>query len=107
MISTAKRAVLSTVVTAAALGSVVFSGAQASAAPAALTCSAQYVTGSGGHRGAAVTCNGGWFRGGIWCERNDNHYRYQHIGYAVASGRVSTVWCDLNAFVVSYFHEVV
>ena len=70
----------------------------------ALNCNAHWIQTSQ-NEGMSIDCSGGWFRGGIWCERRDNGYQYQHIGPTVASGRVSTVWCDVNAKVVSWFAE--
>ncbi|WP_404816108.1 hypothetical protein [Streptomyces thermolineatus] len=76
----------------------------ASVAPASLyNCTYKYVTGSLGHKGAAVTCQGGsndYFRGVIDCKRFDNGYVYRHWGPIVRAGQTSTVWCDYNAKVV-------
>ncbi|MFE3825859.1 hypothetical protein [Streptomyces sp. NPDC059092] len=67
-------------------------------APAALTCSHQLLTGSGGHKGAAITCKGSTFTGVIDCKKGDLVYR--HFGNRAGSGGTSTVWCDLGAQVV-------
>ncbi|MBD0710877.1 hypothetical protein BU197_21625 [Streptomyces sp. CBMA291] len=73
------------------------------AAPSALNCSAQLITGSGGHRGANITCTGSSFTGVIDCRRTDNGYTYRHFGNRVPSGGTSTVWCDLGATVVQAY----
>ncbi|RDG39031.1 hypothetical protein [Streptomyces corynorhini] len=67
-------------------------------APAALSCTHQLLTGSGGHKGAAITCQGSTFTGVIDCKKGDLVYR--HFGNRAASGGTSTVWCDLGAQVV-------
>ncbi|MEU6933337.1 hypothetical protein [Streptomyces sp. NPDC046385] len=72
-------------------------------APAALNCSARLITGSGGHRGADITCSGSSFTGVIDCKRNDTGYVYRHFGNRVPSGGTSTVWCDLNATVIQAY----
>ncbi|MER8046722.1 hypothetical protein [Streptomyces sp. NPDC094032] len=74
-----------------------------SSAPAALSCSARLITGSGGHRGADITCSGSSFTGVIDCKRTDNGYVYRHFGNRVPSGGTSTVWCDLTATVISAY----
>ncbi|WP_158712291.1 hypothetical protein [Streptomyces sp. NRRL F-5135] len=93
------------VVTAALAGP---AAATASAAPASLyNCTAKYVEGSLGHKGATVTCQGGandYFFASIDCERFDNHYVYHHEGPVVRAGQTSTVWCDLNAKVIRIFY---
>jgi hypothetical protein len=106
MVFSAKRAVLGAAVVVAALGAFPVTAGAASAAPAraALNCNAHWIQTSL-NEGMSIDCTGGWFRGGIWCERNDNHYQYQHLGQYVASGRVSTVWCDRDAKVVSWFAD--
>lgn len=72
-------------------------------APAALSCSARLITGSGGHRGADIRCTGSSFTGVIDCKRTDNGYVYRHFGNRVPSGGTSTVWCDLNATVIQAY----
>ncbi|MGI5499836.1 hypothetical protein [Lentzea sp. CA-135723] len=90
---------------AAALVALAFStgGLALVAAPAsAASCSVQNVRGSGGHNGAAVTCYDlGTFQASARCRRTDNGFQYTHFGPMVGQGRTSTVWCDLNAVVVS------
>lgn len=75
----------------------------AASAPTALNCSSRLVTGSGGHRGAAITCSGSSFTGVIDCRRTDTGYVYRHFGNRVPSGGTSTVWCDLNATVIQAY----
>ncbi|MEV7426274.1 hypothetical protein [Streptomyces sp. NPDC091212] len=70
----------------------------APSAPTALTCTHRLQTGSGGHKGAAITCNGSTFTGIIDCKKGDLVYR--HFGNRAASGGTSTVWCDLGAQVI-------
>ncbi|MFF0559611.1 hypothetical protein [Streptomyces sp. NPDC004266] len=72
-------------------------------APAAFSCSARLVTGSGGHRGAEIRCTGSSFTGVVDCKRTDNGYVYRHFGNRVPSGGTSTVWCDLNATVIQAY----
>ncbi|MFJ2176722.1 hypothetical protein ACIOHE_27985 [Streptomyces sp. NPDC087851] len=87
-------------------GGLLATAAPATAAPAtatpesraALTCSHRLLTGSGGHKGAAITCNGSTFTGVVDCKKGDLVYR--HFGNRAASGGTSTVWCDLGAQVV-------
>ncbi|NXY97529.1 hypothetical protein HYE82_24765 [Streptomyces sp. BR123] len=82
--------------------------ATASAAPASLyNCTYGYVTGSLGHKGAAVTYKGGandYFFGSIDCQRFDNGYVYHHEGPIVHAGQTSTAWCDYNAKVIRVFY---
>ncbi|GAA2815362.1 hypothetical protein [Streptomyces showdoensis] len=75
----------------------------AAAAPSsetALSCSAQLITGSAGHKGANIRCTGGSFTGVIDCQRTDTGYTYRHFGNRAGSGGTSTVWCDLTARVI-------
>ncbi|MEU0402855.1 hypothetical protein ABZ318_21950 [Streptomyces sp. NPDC006197] len=72
-------------------------------APAAFSCSARLITGSGGHRGAEIRCTGSSFTGVVDCKRTDNGYVYRHFGNRVPSGGTSTVWCDLNATVIQAY----
>lgn len=79
-----------------AVGGVVLTAAPASAAG----CEWWGTTGSGGHHGAIVHCEGkGRFYAEAVCERIDTGYRYTHWGYVVPEGGNSTVWCDLGAVV--------
>ncbi|MEU9669975.1 hypothetical protein AB0E25_31265 [Streptomyces bobili] len=71
---------------------------------AAITgCTYVHVTGSGGHRGAAVTCKGDGtsrFQAAVTCKRLDTGYEYRHDGppeRAWPADGTSTVWCDLGA----------
>ncbi|MBP0451099.1 hypothetical protein J5Y04_16335 [Kitasatospora sp. RG8] len=83
----------------------------ASAAPTSLyNCTTNYVEGSLGHKGAAITCRGGtndYFFGSIDCKRFDNGYVYHHEGPIVRAGQTSTVWCDYNAKVIATFYTAV
>ncbi|MFI0084804.1 hypothetical protein [Streptomyces bobili] len=69
-------------------------------------CTYVHVTGSGGHRGAAVTCKGDGtsrFQAAVTCKRLDTGYEYRHDGppeWAWPGGGTSTVWCDLGANVI-------
>ncbi|MFJ3709506.1 hypothetical protein OG204_01645 [Streptomyces sp. NBC_01387] len=76
--------------------------APATAAPAqvqALNCGpATPLTGSGGHKGARVTCTGAAFTASVVCDKQG--YQYRHFGNRAVSGGTSTVWCDLGAYVV-------
>ncbi|MEU4256904.1 hypothetical protein [Streptomyces fradiae] len=80
--------------------------AAASAAPASIhSCTARFLVGSLGHKGAAITCQGGsndYFRGTILCKRFDNGHTYRHYGPTVRAGHTSTVWCDYGAKVVQW-----
>ncbi|MFF5715832.1 hypothetical protein [Streptomyces buecherae] len=78
--------------------------APASAGTSALVCPsrAEYIDGSGGHKGARISCTGGSFFLAIRCETLDaSHYRYWHYGNWASSGGTSTVWCDLNAKIIA------
>jgi hypothetical protein len=69
--------------------------------PATLNCdNPQYLTESGGHRGAAIRCDGQMFTGFIDCKMPDG-YTYRHFGNPALSGGTSTTWCDLNAVVIN------
>jgi hypothetical protein len=67
------------------------------------SCTGHNFQGSGGHWGESITCTGGFFKGGIWCKQFDTGYEYQHFGPVSGSGGTSTVYCDLNAYVESWF----
>ncbi|MGW4231199.1 hypothetical protein ACWEF9_18195 [Streptomyces sp. NPDC004980] len=76
----------------------------ASAGTSALICPSypQLIDGSGGHKGARISCNGGSsFFLAIRCETLDAaKYRYWHYGNWASSGGTSTVWCDLDAKII-------
>ncbi|MEU0355252.1 hypothetical protein [Streptomyces cyaneofuscatus] len=74
--------------------------ASESSPSAVLNCSYQRLTGNP-HKGAAVTCTGGSFTGVVLCKRTDTGLTYRHFGNRVNSGGTSTVWCDVQAEVVS------
>ncbi|MFD9421948.1 MULTISPECIES: hypothetical protein [unclassified Streptomyces] len=80
----------------------------ASAAPPTIQdCYHEYVQGSLGHLGAAVTCQGGsndWFYGSVRCQRFDNGDQYDHHGPIVRAGQTSTAWCDYNAKVAEVWY---
>ncbi|MFD9591167.1 hypothetical protein ACFWA9_00185 [Kitasatospora sp. NPDC059973] len=73
-------------ITAATASTIVVGAAITLAPPASATitgCTQKYVTGSGGHRGAAITCKGDGrsrFQAAITCKRLDNGYEYRHDG---------------------------
>jgi hypothetical protein len=103
------KANYATVLTASAiaLGGLAALASPASAAPSGevsvqASCTAQYITGSGGHKGANVRCTGlgAYFTGLIDCDKSG--FVYRHFGNRVPNGGISTVWCDLNAKVVNY-----
>ncbi|MFF5566075.1 hypothetical protein ACFY7Z_05865 [Streptomyces sp. NPDC012623] len=99
MISRARRTIAAIGATLAlGAGGLLTAAAPATAAPEspdAFGCTYRNVTGSGGHKGAAVTCQGATFTGFADCEKPGLVYR--HFGNRVASGGTSTVWCDLGA----------
>lgn len=71
--------------------------AAAAAAPAGLSCSTpRLLTGSGGHRGASVSCTGGAFTEFIDCYKA-GYGTYRHFGNRAVSGGTSTTWCDIGA----------
>ncbi|WP_434599736.1 hypothetical protein [Streptomyces sp. A5-4] len=76
----------------------------AAAGASALICPSypQLITGSGGHKGAKISCTGGTsFFLAIRCEKLDSSkYRYWHYGNWAASGGTSTVWCDVNSKII-------
>ncbi|MFJ9157740.1 hypothetical protein ACIRPS_13180 [Streptomyces griseoviridis] len=94
---------LATAAPATAAVSAAAPAASAATAPATargLNCgSPRPLTGSGGHKGASVSCTGGAFTASIVCDKQG--YRYVHFGNRAVSGGTSTVWCDLGAYVVS------
>ncbi|MEW2411074.1 hypothetical protein [Streptomyces griseoviridis] len=94
---------LATAAPATAAVSAAVPAASAASAPATargLNCgSPRPLTGSGGHKGASVSCTGGAFTASIVCDKQG--YRYVHFGNRAVSGGTSTVWCDLGAYVVS------
>lgn len=76
----------------------------ASAGATGLICPSypQLIDGSGGHKGARISCTGGSFFLAIRCETLDaRKYRYWHYGNWAASGNTSTVWCDRYAKIIA------
>ncbi|GHA89723.1 hypothetical protein [Streptomyces termitum] len=99
----ALRAVLALGLAAGGTLAAVAPAAASASAPVPLDCSARLITGSGGHRGASITCTGSSFTGVADCRRTDNGYTYRHFGNRVPSGGTSTVWCDLGATVIGAY----
>ncbi|MCX4851988.1 hypothetical protein [Streptomyces sp. NBC_00893] len=101
------RSRVAAVATSVALASAGMLGlaSPASAGATALICPSypQLIEGSGGHKGAKISCTGGSsFFLAIRCETLDAaKYRYWHYGNWAASGGTSTTWCDLNAKVIA------
>ncbi|GAB3443060.1 hypothetical protein [Actinophytocola sediminis] len=86
---------------AIALGGIITSTSVASASAEQFHCDPfEYLVGSQGHHGAAISCHGAPFTGVIDCRIVESGYIYRHFGNRAGDGQVSTTWCGLGAEVV-------
>ncbi|MFF1510797.1 hypothetical protein [Streptomyces sp. NPDC058326] len=90
-------------------GGMLAAAPSASAGEQLYGCTSSYITGSGGHKGAAITCKGAdWesFVGWVKCRNVDGHI-YESYGPKTWANNASTAWCALGYRVYATYYYAV